>query len=323
MSNKTAKWLLVVACGLWLSPGGAGNVSAGASDQAPQKPEPANAAGAQRIQPPPMPPRAPCGCKNSEPGLKKAVADARKRHGANSRELAAALIALANLHQKLHENAAAEAEFQQALSILTSAKNAPPEQVAQAQAQLGIFYYEQGRPQKGSPLCDSAIKFYENKSGAGDLSDIEALERIGQIHLFRGNVEEGRKCFQKVVNMRSGLLGDKAVPVAESLEQLSLLYRQGDQLAQAEKFLKQAIEIRKNQKQLSGRLVWDLESLAGIYLGQKRYLDAENSLRQASTVGAKITPPVKTTKDTAAHYASMLHALKNDAEAKRFEALAK
>ena len=129
--------------------------------------------------------------EDAESLLKQGLATAQQRDGPRSIGVAWVLVSLGQLYYGRGRYAAAEPLFRQSLEIFDAirGKDHPDSQVALAD--LGATVFALGRDEEAERILRQCLKTFETGREANDRNRMATLERLSEVCLHRGQLEEG------------------------------------------------------------------------------------------------------------------------------------
>ncbi len=115
------------------------------------------------------------------------------------------------------------------------------------------------------------------------------LNKMGHYAWDRGEYAEARSLLEQALAMREQVLGAEHPDLAQSLNDLAVLYIQIDMFKQAEPLIYRALEIRENVLGPEHSLVaQSLRNLGGLYYDQGEYTQAEYFARRAVAITEEV-----------------------------------
>ena len=222
------------------------------------------------------------------PLLERAVSIDMKVKGENNLDLAGSLSDLAMAYLDIGRIEEADAAMSRSLQIYRSAL--PPNHPT-----LAIALNNEGQIHKGQGYYDTAIESFKRsilitedqikKGSESSLSLCTSLENLAQAYLFKGNNSLAIATIEQALSIYNGL-GKMITPQASNaLNILGDAFRIQGRYAEAEKSLKQAVDIRRRFfGENSKAFATSVGNLALVYKDQGRLDDAEVLYRQAVAI---------------------------------------
>jgi serine/threonine protein kinase len=121
---------------------------------------------------------------------------------------------------------------------------------------------------------------------------VMASSRLAEVLFLKGKIGEAGELYQTVLDGQRVLYGPKSSQVADTLDSLGQVRLAQNDVAQAEKFTREAIEVNTAARGPDYYMTGYLRtSLAQILTRQGRYREAEPELRQALDLYSRSLPP--------------------------------
>jgi hypothetical protein len=274
---------------------------------------------------PQPPPRHPCNCKGSIDFWEKRCREIQKQHGGNTLEYARALNFLAEVLRYNEKFDQAEPAFASSLKLKSALLPADDLELAKTKAQLGIMYFEAKKPEKAKPLWKEASSTFQTQLAKAGPRRAAILEELGEIYTYAGDAGAARNAYLQALALEEKQKGANDIDLAERMERLSLYYRQPGQYNVAEDLLRRAIALRERHhgRQPSEKLSWSRQSLAGLYLGEDKFAEAQAQLHAAAALEKKQHPAHSELATTIDTYAKILERAGKANQAKQLQADAK
>ena len=111
-------------------------------------------------------------------------------------------------YRTLGLHAQAERLLREALEIRRQTPDVEPLDLVASLHRLGRWYHDLGDYAAAEPLYQEALQILEKQPGDHDLVRAVVLFDQAWLHAERQDYEEGAACFEKVINIRRGRLGD-------------------------------------------------------------------------------------------------------------------
>jgi len=179
----------------------------------------------------------------------------------------------------------AEPLFHQARIILEQTLDHEPLDLAAVLNNLAEIYRLQGSYIRAEPLYQQALTILERELGSEHPSIGAVLNNLGLLYVNLEQYTQAEFFFQQALAIRERVLGPKHLDVAQSLNNLAWCYQfQEEYYDRAKKFCMQAIVICEENMQSEYAPVvmgYSLNTLAEIYLTQRRYAQVKLILQQA------------------------------------------
>lgn len=206
--------------------------------------------------------------------------------GSKYPDRAACLIDLSELYDEKSNYFESGLCIEEALKILEEEFSSEHAEIAKILAKLALSYEDQGRYREAEPIFKRAWKILENN----DVVYLaEVFNNLGKLYLSTSRYSESEQLLGKALEIRKRELGDKNLGVADTLNNLALLYtNQGQNTKKVKLFLDQALLI---QEELLGtdspRRAISLQNLGDLYRIQRHYADAEKLYKEALDIWEK------------------------------------
>ena len=178
-----------------------------------------------------------------------------KGAGADGREITAAMKGLAQVYHESRSYARAEKQYQE---LLGSAVDFPSEVVedylplvAETQADLGDVYREQGKFVDAATYYKNAVETW-GRSELDSLGLAERYKQIAKFYLEQEKYEDAETVYLRAYAIWKKTLVGGGLIFARDLEEIAAMYRSRKQFDKAEKYFKEALEVRDLGEQASG-----------------------------------------------------------------------
>jgi CHAT domain-containing protein len=165
----------------------------------------------------------------------------------------------------------------------TEKNNGPNDlSVADALGELAAIYSAQQRFGDAEPLLKRIIAIREAALGLEDATVGAALAKLAiQYRIEGGRGAESEPLFKRSLAIAEKRSGPESQEASDRQNSLAVLYLTMDRLGDAEQLLKRSIEIAEKLAPLSVGVAVQLSNLADVYEREKRYAEAETTLRRA------------------------------------------
>lgn len=208
---------------------------------------------------------------------------------------------------------AAEAFFQQAVSILEKISRPDQFELATTLDHLGMLYHTQGKYAEAEPLYLRAL---EIRRRLNHPSEANSLNSLATLYLAQGKYEEARELLLRALELTRRSRGHLSEEASNFNNLAMFSFVQGNYV-EAEEYCKQALATLEQESGAEHPLTaFCLNNLAGLYYSQHRYEQAEALYQRALAIGERALGP--THPDVATileNYAALLQETKRGAEA--------
>lgn len=198
---------------------------------------------------------------------------------------------LARLYRDQYKYDSAMSHFEEAIRIRKQQLGSRDRQTAHSIASLARLYMIQGNYDKAEELFTSALKTHKKNQSKhptkeADREVAKSSYGLAQLYHKKGQYVKAKELYEEVLNMDTELFGDHHPLTAQCLDSLGNLYRDLEDLNQAENFIQQSLDIReaeleKNQKPKHPDTAQSLNDLGDLYRIRKRYEEAEKLINEA------------------------------------------
>ena len=203
----------------------------------------------------------------------------------------------------------AQAQWEQARPLLERVcafyeRTVGPEhpETLQYQQKLATIYSTCGQWEQALRLFQRVSQGYERVLGPGQLETARAIHQLAMVYLAREQWAEAEPHLQRALAIYEQAEGKEHPGCIECLEQLLILYLQQDQHEQAGVVACQLQSLREAQvaqvETLDLEAAIQLNNLAGIYLGQGKFAEAEPLLQRLSAFYQQMPAPDATVTAT-------------------------
>ena len=192
---------------------------------------------------------------------------------------------LAGRHQLEGDDAAAEALYQDALSILEKHPDDGADVRARVLGGLGLFRARQGRIDEAKSILEAAIAGASAAFGERDVRTASLKSCLGQIYIMQRRAPDAEPLLKDAVEIqRAGhaSVGDRVVSEAA----LGAAYMQGGRYSAAEPMLQQAVEEARELGESDPTYGSALTTLADLYRVEGKQARMEPLLRKAQAIFA-------------------------------------
>lgn len=196
---------------------------------------------------------------------------------------------LAQAHTGLREYTEAESLYKRAIHILRSASDRW--RLVVVLNNLGRLYREMGLDLRSAGSYAEASDLAKSASMENTPLVAAALGGLADGRTVQGDLKGAERYLRQALKIREAALGPVHLDVAESLNNLGVIYAQRKQLEKAESAFRRSLEI--TQKLLGPDhtdLAVTLDSLGVLYYEQDRYTEAEKLLRRSFEIRKKHLP---------------------------------
>jgi CHAT domain-containing protein/Tfp pilus assembly protein PilF len=171
------------------------------------------------------------------------VAANRELHGAQSLELARAMLDRAGVDLRLEAVEEARATAERAQSIMQGHDPEPLSDLAQAEVMLARADIQQSRLGQAHSRLESALARLEGAGLAQHEAAASVLYNLGFLQVLRGQSVEAEQTFKRVLELYRRQVGEAHPAVARTLHSLAIIYGNLGQPLEAERLYRRAIAI--------------------------------------------------------------------------------
>jgi tetratricopeptide (TPR) repeat protein len=190
---------------------------------------------------------------------------------------------LAGKRQLEGDQAAAEALYQDALSILGKHPNDGANVRAKVLGDLGSFRARQGRLNEAKDILEKALAEASAALGERDSGTASLKSCLGQVYFMQGQAREAESLLKDAVEIqRMGLASVADRVIAESA--LGAIYTQEGRYSAAEPILQQAAEEARELGESHPTYASALTTLADLYRAEGKQARMEPLLRKAQAI---------------------------------------
>lgn len=228
----------------------------------------------------------------AEPLLKRALGIREERLGPEHVDVAAALVALAEVIRYQGRCAEAEPLVTRSLAIREKALGPDHLGVAASLNELGSVYKDQSQLSKAESFYKRALAIREQKLKPDHTDIAGSLNNLAEVARFKGQYAESAELYQRALAIYEKKLGPDHPDVARILNNLGLSYFAMARYAEAEPLYRRAIEIR--EKKLGPdhpEVVQTINNLANLFENEGKFAEAERLLKRALETREKVLGP--------------------------------
>jgi CHAT domain-containing protein/Tfp pilus assembly protein PilF len=204
-----------------------------------------------------------------------------ERGGATQKDLAYALIMLANFYSIQGRYADAEPIYKRALAINEKVSGVKSPELANTLGNLGSFYEQQGRYAEAEALWKRALAINEVAYSASPYMFTSQLQNLGQLFVKQARYPEAERMLKRSVSIWQASYGADTPLASRSLGYLGDLYRVQSRHQEAEPLLKQAIDLWQKNFSIKPDFAEMLNDMARLYQAQGRFAEAEQYYNRA------------------------------------------
>jgi tetratricopeptide (TPR) repeat protein len=232
--------------------------------------------------------------KAAEAALREAVD--LQRHMASQdpsadpeRNLARALVSLAQLLEELGRYAEAEPLAEEALRIRERVLGGEHPDTLTSVNSLARLYQRQGRYTEAEPLCQRALASRQRVLGGEHPETLTSINNLAGLYVSQGRYAEAEPLYQRALGVRERVLGGEHPDTMTSANDLGYLYQSQQRHAEAESLYQQVLAARER---VLGRehpdTLTSVKNLAHLYGKQGRYAEAEPLYRRALAARGRV-----------------------------------
>lgn len=210
----------------------------------------------------------------------------------NSRDLAAALNNLGQIHANQGHDDQAEPLYKRAIAILEKSSGLDTALIAPELNNLAALYQRQARFAEAEPLFRRALAIRE-KALSREHPDVgQSLNNLATLYVKQERYADAEPLFQRALAIYQKAGGPEHPAVATLLNNLGQLYRDLNRDADAEAPIQRSLAIREKVLGVDHPdVARSLNNLAGLYEHEQRYADAEPLYRRALAIRERALGP--------------------------------
>lgn len=221
----------------------------------------------------------------------------------------------------------AEQKYQESLVQAEKAGGKDSILLARTLDEVGQFYVEIGQPKKAEPLIRTSLQIRRTHFKSDDQRVAESLNSLGVAFEVQHKFDKAESLLRQSLVLAQSSLGADHPIIAIVLTNLGVVYKEIHRYDDAEQCLRRSLAIRLATLPRAHRdVAKTLFELGDVLIRRRNYAAAEPLVREALEIQRTVLPAYDYDNDLASmlqSYSQIMHELKNDDEARRFEAEAK
>lgn len=218
----------------------------------------------------------------------RVLAIREKQNGADSLEVASALIDLAWLRDKQKRLGETERLYRRALVIRENALGADHADVGWIVAQLAVIAGNSGRYAEAERLYLRSNAIREKSYGSSDARLASGLNNLGLLYVALARHSEALPLFMRALAIHEATSGPDSADVASDLLNIAALKYQKGELDESERLFRRCLQIREKLFEPdSDMIAQTLNYLAVLLHGRGRYAEAEPLYKRALAIREK------------------------------------
>ncbi|XP_028396795.1 nephrocystin-3-like [Dendronephthya gigantea] len=203
--------------------------------------------------------------------------------------LAAFLLNLAVVYNRLKEFDKARETYQETLKLVKEAYGPRDQRVARVLNTLSTYYYTVGNYRESVEALLEALSIHEEIHGNYHPNVGQTLYALGFTYRAKGDLEESLQMLSRSLQIMRQYYGDKHYQVAEVLHDLSNTQRELNMLDDALENAKKCIYIfRKTLNENSSAVATSINGLGHIYLARGDPVTAQTKFEEALKIFEKL-----------------------------------
>jgi serine/threonine protein kinase len=232
--------------------------------------------------------------EESDQAFQQAIRIAKAQSGGQASATRASLLADLGRLELFRSNLdKAQEYFTQALAMMRAEKGLRDPEVAGILLDIASVRSWRDDLDGAERAAREAVSIYQESIPLKLHPDrVMASSRLAEVLFLKGKIGEAGELYQTVLDGQRVLYGPKSSQVADTLDSLGQVRLAQNDVAQAEKFTREAIEVNTAARGPDYYMTGYLRtSLAQILTRQGRYREAEPELRQALDLYSRSLPP--------------------------------
>jgi len=166
------------------------------------------------------------------------------------------------------------------------------QQVAQdllfALGQLGSLLSDETKLSQAEDVFRQSLTVARRNDQGNDHRHLaSALNNLSRILVQEGKLDEGEALQRETLEVLRKTLGDQRLNIAIGLFQLGLIRGEQGKMAEAEKLMVEQLPVLR-ELDLPNRFVWDVDALAKLLMGERKFDEAEAQQQEALRVLRKV-----------------------------------
>jgi tetratricopeptide (TPR) repeat protein len=229
----------------------------------------------------------------AEPLLRRALTNRRQVLGPRHADVGESLYNLGALAFMKGDHDAAQARYEEALSLYRRLFGDDSMEVAETMNDLAIVLEEGKADYDGArPLLERALAIRSAHLGERHRDVAQAINNLGMLHYRKGDLDEAERLFRKALAINRDLLGADHIEVASGLNNLALVLRDKGDYDRAAELFEQTLAIDRRVLGEQAPQVGDtLNNLGADLMKAGRAAEAEKTFRGALDIHRKSLSP--------------------------------